>query len=348
VGNFVIHPENVPADAFGDCKPSEGQQEVIEVNPARGWASINIISATLISSPLISIDEHEMWVYAVDGRYIDPVPVDVVPAPNGNRFSVLVKLDKPPKDYTIRVANSGLNQIIGGFATLRYTHTNKHSDKTPSKPFINYAGANLTADVRFLDDIKVVSFPPSKPAQIADTTYFFNVGFFNSLFRWTLGGKQDLNISLEDTEPVLFNPHNALAQNQNLSFPTKNGTWVDLVLQMQGPQPPHPIHKHSNKAYLLGRGPGIFSYSSVAEAVQHVPQFFNLENPPLRDGFTTLPSGVDPTWLAIRYQVVNPGAFLLHCHIQTHFQGGMGIILLDGVDNFPKVPPEYLNGNGQI
>lgn len=30
----------------------------------------------------------------------------------------------------------------------------------------------------------------------------------------------------------------------------------------------------------------------------------------------------EPTWLALRYHVVNPAAFLLHCHIQVHLRGG--------------------------
>jgi hypothetical protein len=48
--------------------------------------------------------------------------------------------------------------------------------------------------------------------------------------------------------------------------------------------------------------------------------------------------------MALRYQVVNPGAFLFHCHIQTHVAGGMAIAIMDGVDKWPTVPKEYANG----
>ena len=50
--------------------------------------------------------------------------------------------------------------------------------------------------------------------------------------------------------------------------------------------------------------------------------------------------------MALRYQVINPGAFLFHCHIQTHMMGGMAVAMLDGVDAWPTVPSEYSDGNG--
>lgn len=50
--------------------------------------------------------------------------------------------------------------------------------------------------------------------------------------------------------------------------------------------------------------------------------------------------------MVLRYQVVNPGAFLLHCHVQTHVAGGMVVAMLDGVDEWPEVPEEYLENNG--
>jgi FtsP/CotA-like multicopper oxidase with cupredoxin domain len=63
------------------------------------------------------------------------------------------------------------------------------------------------------------------------------------------------------------------------------------------------------------------------------PQSF-LKTPLYRDTFVTSPNGV--AWLAIRYHVENPGAFLLHCHMETHLHSGMGMVLLDGVDAWPQ------------
>jgi len=75
--------------------------------------------------------------------------------------------------------------------------------------------------------------------------------------------------------------------------------------------------------------------------MQHIPESFNFKAPQIRDTFNTPAAETGPTWLAIRYQVVNPGPFLLHCHLQVHLSGGMAIALLDGVDKWPVVPEGY-------
>ena len=36
----------------------------------------------------------------------------------------------------------------------------------------------------------------------------------------------------------------------------------------------------------------------------------------------------------------------MHCHIQTHQNGGMALALLDGVDKWPKIPDAYLYDSG--
>jgi hypothetical protein len=40
---------------------------------------------------------------------------------------------------------------------------------------------------------------------------------------------------------------------------------------------------------------------------------------------------------------MNPGAWMLHCHIQSHLSGGMAMVILDGTDVWPDVPDEYRN-----
>ena len=283
-----------------------------------------------------------MMVYAIDGRYVEPTPVDAMYVANGFRYSVLVKLDHIPGDYTIRVANFGQSQVINSTAVLRYTDPSPRKTE-PSVPSIDIAGYNTTADTVILDDSKIIPFPVEVPSSDVASMFVLNVANYNASYRWTLGNTS-YPLQLEDSSPALFNVSNA---PQGLSVQTNNGTWVDIVVSVASAgQPPHPIHKHSNKFFVIGQGDGEWNYSSVAEAIQHVPESFNLETPQIRDTFTTPAASTGPTWLVIRYQVVNPGAFLLHCHIQVHLTGGMALALIDGVDAWPEVPPEYLHGNG--
>lgn len=39
------------------------------MDPREGWASFKFIGATFMKSLVVSIDEHPMWIYEVDGHY---------------------------------------------------------------------------------------------------------------------------------------------------------------------------------------------------------------------------------------------------------------------------------------
>ncbi|KAK3174762.1 hypothetical protein OEA41_002008 [Lepraria neglecta] len=343
-GDFTTQDSNLPAGLYSGCTPSNGSIEIIEVDASNGWASINFISAMSLKSPVVSIDEHPMWVYAVDGHYIQPQLADSIFMYNGERYSAMVQLDKVPRDYTIRVANSGADQIISGYATLSYKNGTKNNT---SVPYINYGGVNTTAGVIPLDKTILVPFPASAPAPTADATYILNLGRKGANQNWTLNGNATYGLDQDFNAPLLFSPESPDALNPNFTIRTKNNTWIDIILQVEltpatPAQPAHPVHKHSNKAYIIGSANGIFNYTSVAEAMKHMPSgTFNLQTPQLRDSFTTPSVLLGPAWVAFRYQSVNPGAWFLHCHIQTHLDGGMAMTILDGVDAWPDVPAEY-------
>ncbi|EXJ84319.1 hypothetical protein A1O3_04986 [Capronia epimyces CBS 606.96] len=343
------YPHNfsaLPADAWYDCNPTQGKTEVITVDPKLGWARLDFISPASVNTLAISIDEHPLYVFSADGKYIQPQVVQQLPISNGFRYSALIKLDKPVGDYTIRVTVSGINQINSGYATLSYRGS---AHNNTSVAYVNYAGANLTADFVAFDETAIVPFEAVAPAPVADVTHILTLEHFTQSWNWTLSGNASFAEYLENDAPLLYSPTSAQAENSNLTIRTHNGTWVDIIIVSAQPlSPPHPIHKHSNKFFVIGSGSGAFNYSSVAEAIQYIPENFNLVNPPQRDGSNVPAAPAEPSWLAIRYHSVNPGAFLLHCHVQTHFSGGMGIAILDGVDAWPKIPAEYRAGKNGL
>ena len=351
--NFTSDITKVPPGLLDGCKATNGSNEVILVDAQNGWASIHWVSAISVKTPVVSIDEHQMYVYAVDGEYITPQPADTILIYNGERYSAMVKIDKPAGDYTIRIANSAADQLLSGFATLRYANTthgyNTTSTKnstSASKPFINYGGVNVSADVVPLDTTKLQPFIPSAPAPTADATHIIKFHRLQANWGWTLSGSALWPENRDFDKQLLYYPNTPEANNNSLIIRTKNGTWVDIVMQIvldeNAPaQPAHPIHKHSNKAYLIGAGNGVFNYTDVATAMNSIPESFNLKNPSYRDSFTTPSVLQGPAWVAFRYQVVNPGAWFLHCHISTHLTGGMAMTLMDGVDAWPEIPEEY-------
>jgi FtsP/CotA-like multicopper oxidase with cupredoxin domain len=343
-GTYSHNLSALPPTVFSGCKSHQSPHEVLKVNPTHGYVSYDLISSAGVATLMFSIDEHKMIVYAVEGQYVEPVEVDAITLANGNRYSVMVKLNKPLGDYSIRLVNYGVNQVLNTTATFSYETgyviPQQKMNNGPSKPWIGITGSNTTAETVILDESTIIPFPARAPSQDVAQTHVLNIGHYQTSYRWTLGNSS-YALALEKTQPLLFHPNSSVAHS-DLTLHTKNNTWVDLIFYVNSPlQPPHPIHKHSNKYYVIGQGQGVWNYTTVAEAMEHIPESFNLKNPQYRDTFVTPPAATGPTWLAIRYHVVNPGAFLLHCHIQVHLSGGMALALLDGVDKWPTIPKEY-------
>lgn len=341
-GDWEHHPDNLPPGLNSGCEPSEGPQAGFSVDASQKWASFNFISAAGIKALVASIDEHPLYIYEVDGRYIEPQLAHSIEIYNGERYSAMVKLDKEPASYTMRVASTGAQQVISGYGTV--TYQGGEINQRESEAYINYGGAPVLDSVKPLDTSNLPPFPPIHPAQRADDFHLLTLGRISSSWQWTLDGTELFPADLDALYPIIRDPDSPQLADA-LKITTINGTWVDLVYQLEIDeptvvQPPHPMHKHSNKAFIIGRGTGKFQWSDVNEAAQQHPEIFSLNNPLYRDTFVTSPAG--ESWLAIRYQVVNPGPFFLHCHTLTHLHGGMGMVLLDGIDAWPDVPESYL------
>ncbi|PYH68666.1 L-ascorbate oxidase [Aspergillus vadensis CBS 113365] len=339
LGGFSFDESKIPPGYYQGCVPTVGEQEVLSVDARSRYVSYDLISLPGTSNLVFSIDEHPMYLYAVDGRYVDPVVVDAINVYAGSRYSVLVKLDQPISIYTVRVANKFANQIINGTALMSYTGSEPSQFNTSTR-YINEVGtaAGINGTI-ILDEAQIVPFEQEAPAPEPDQTQILQVNLYNASYRWTLGQASYPMANEDLTPPALFNYSSIPAE---YTVMTKNNTWVDIIFNMTSiGQPQHPIHKHSNKFFVLGWGSGVWKWSTVAEAMEEIPDSLNLVNPQLRDTFQTPASTPDHSWLAIRYHVVNPGPFFMHCHLSMHESGGLAVALLDGVDAWPTVPDRY-------
>ena len=331
----------LPADAYNTCIGYDGANYTSVVDPADGWKSFTYISsAGVLVLAKIAIDSHKLYVYEINGNYIVPQVVDQFILSNGERVSFFVKLDQTPGDYTIRVANEGPNQVISGFGVLSYKGGNNVASGVST---LDYGGQNTTAVVNLVNAI-AAPFPANAPAATADMSFILDIEKSpvqpTEAWAWTLSGQNSFNMSIDDTVPPLLYQDVANIAASDIILETKNNAWVDLIIKVSGPLPlPHPIHKHANKFYMIGAGVGDFNFTNTADAISAgFP--INLQNPPYVDGFTSVPASGNSTWMIFRYQVNTPGAWLLHCHVQSHFSGGMAVAILDGVDNFPTSPSD--------
>ena len=74
------YPHNfsaVPFGLFEGCNATEPDPYVLSVDVEKGWVSLNLISTASVQEMIVSIDEHPMWVYQIDGRFIEPQLADV-------------------------------------------------------------------------------------------------------------------------------------------------------------------------------------------------------------------------------------------------------------------------------
>ncbi|EOD46162.1 putative multicopper oxidase protein [Neofusicoccum parvum UCRNP2] len=110
-----------PSGAVGypECTPTYADYEIIETK-SRRWMMMNFINNGLEHPWRVSIDSHKMWVVANDAGFVDPQEVDIITLRNGQRLTVLIKLDQPPNDYAIRFHALSKKQSLQGYALLRY------------------------------------------------------------------------------------------------------------------------------------------------------------------------------------------------------------------------------------
>ncbi|KAJ9104149.1 hypothetical protein QFC19_004133 [Naganishia cerealis] len=346
------YPDQANPLTFFGCENTTSPLTVIEVNQKHGYAAVNVIHIGGLIEQKIAIDGHKFIVFAADGQYVEPQVVDILIVPVGSRFQAFVKLDNPG-NWTIRTAFSMPSQMISGYAVFSYV--DKESDSPPAKglpglcgskiftsppsdrPSFDWGG-NVLNNATSINYFKLKPFPPLAPPLTANHTLIWDVGKpINRVWSLNLDGNPFLGWR-EQATPAIVNPQPFL--DAKVAVPLTYGEVIDVIFRVPAGNPTHPFHKHDAKAFIIGEGPGVFNWSSVAEAQAHVPEYFNLKTPAVRDTFGTLPAFTQPTWLAIRWRVDSSMPVFFHCHISYHLTSGMATTFFEGLERgFPTGPP---------
>lgn len=336
-------------DLWFNCVPTSTPFEVFRVSASHKFASFNVVNSGSLLELKVSIDSHSFWVFTADGHYVQPMKVNVISVPVGERFQILVPLDQRPDDYAIRVAVNALPQYMSGYAVLSYNKGVKIFTSPPlaKNAFIDYGGNAIKGSgAVLLDPSSLHPFPAvSPPFGPADVTIRLTLERTNAR-TWTLNGVPLVPLP-DEFKPLLFNPFGVAQLDPAVYTSFRNGSVVDIIMEMKvlgpGAHPPHPVHKHNVKAFFLGSGTGEFPAPTIWEAFQNRTEGLNLIDPPLRDSFNTPATPSGSTWAAIRFLSVNPAVTFIHCHLDPHLAGGMTYVLMEGIEALPKIPQQYLN-----
>ncbi|OJJ54694.1 hypothetical protein ASPSYDRAFT_49808 [Aspergillus sydowii CBS 593.65] len=308
----------------------------IPANHTNGWLALNLVNSGAVSKLRVSLDAHTMFVYAADGLYVEMQEVKVLEIEIGQRYSVMIRLDQTPGNYYLRFATypeGDMQQVLEGRAIVSYNECMINSKAQmnvtdgPSNVWMLLNGS-AKSDAYVINPQLLSPFTPtSPPPGPAHQTHNFLINQ-TGVVTWVLN---DAPYSDPRIPIVQGKVSDGWLAKTTIHMPF-NST-IDIIMRIANNSMDvmgHPMHLHGHKFWVLGSGTGSFPYTSATDAPEPL---LNLRNPPYRDT-TNLPAS---GWAVIRYATDNPGAWILHCHIQWHMLSGMELVLVEGQDQLPAL-----------
>ncbi|KAG8765534.1 hypothetical protein FRC12_007445 [Ceratobasidium sp. 428] len=344
-------PNTVSADMWYNCANSATPFQVYTVKQSDGWTAFNLLNSGALWDLRVSIDSHKMYFFAADGEYTNVQVATSILIPIGERYQFFVKLDQTPGDYMIRTAAVVLPQILTGYSIMSYNTAKADPTKLPASksPWIDYAG-NIINGGTDLVQANLAPYPANPPPQgKADKTLVLNVTRTGE-FGWVMNGDTWYELP-DNATPLLFQPSQVSALDSKVYLSYPNNSLVDVIFTVTAGNPavhpPHPMHKHGLKGWMLGSGTGAFPYATIQDAVNAGYKGINVKNPPYRDDFVTPVDMTGKAWTAMRFRSTDPGPWIMHCHIDAHLATGMVVVLMEGAEKLTAgyVPNYYLNQN---
>ncbi|KAL4995978.1 multicopper oxidase-domain-containing protein [Aspergillus recurvatus] len=333
-----------------DCNPAEdprctGDREYFETNFTRGTKyKIGILNTGTLLTYTFWIDGHNFTVIETDFVPIEPFVTDMLNVGLGQRYEIIVEANADlanGSNFWIHAqycdSSIDLTELPSSeVGIIRYdAQDTNEPDTPPSSAQLRSVGC---ADPSPSTLVPVVRKDVGRPANEMDKEDYLTMGEMGKIptpwdpdprvHLWTI---KNTAMYIDWSTPSLAK----LASDNDTVFPPETvpvtldfstGEWVyflltsnysmDEVVTPRNLTPSvHPIHLHGHDFAILAQGEGQFTRDVVP----------NLVNPPRRDVV-----GVDVggyAWIA--FQIDNPGAWLLHCHIQYHASEGMALQFIE-------------------
>ncbi|CAG8224505.1 unnamed protein product [Penicillium salamii] len=282
---------------------------------------IRLINVAIDSQFQFSIDGHSLTVISNDFVPIKPYLADSIIVNVGQRYDVIVEANAPPGDYWLRggwvqscqgVANDHPESATG---IVRY---NLQSQRDPTST------STLSGPTSCLDEpqANLVPYLEVDVGSIIDTTVEdVNVRLTNAaMFQWTINssslvldwGRPTVQ-QIYDKERIFPSPYNVVEVEKESEAKEE---WAVLVIENKAAAffggIAHPIHFHGHDFWILAQESHPWDGSSAS---------FQTKNPVRRDTAVLPAHG----YLALAFQLDNPGAWLVHCHIAWHASMGLAL-----------------------
>ncbi|XP_074306444.1 L-ascorbate oxidase-like [Silene latifolia] len=367
-GRFNCSSVNTPTnpticDATSpDCAPF-----VLTVVPGKTYR-LRIGSLTALSALSFAIEGHKMTVVEADGHYVEPFEVQNLFIYSGETYSVLIKANQDPSRNYWATTNvvSRRPKTNTGLAIFNY-YPNTPEQIPPTTPTTgplwNNTAPRLAQSLAIKARKGFIEPPPPTSDRVIMLLNTQNK--VNGFLHWTVNnvaislpstpyvvalGEKRLKAKLhqvfdQGSPPDKYDyknydinipPVNPNGTSSNAIYKLKFDTTIDIVLQNANSLIPnnsetHPWHLHGHDFWVLGYGQGKFDPSKDYKK-------YNLVDPILKNTVPIHPYG----WTAIRFKANNPGVWLFHCHIESHFYMGMGIVFEEGIKRVGKLPSSIM------
>ncbi|PQQ04903.1 L-ascorbate oxidase isoform X1 [Prunus yedoensis var. nudiflora] len=302
---------------------------------------LRVASLTALSALSFQIEGHNMTVVEADGHYVEPFVVKNLFLYSGETYSVLIKADQDPsRNYWMTTNVVTRNATTPpGLAILNY-YPNHPRRSPPAVPPAGPAWDNVRARLDQSLAIKAhqgfIHPPPTSDRVIV----LLNNKHHQRLCPLNLTEAFDQTSPPDGYDFVNYDiyktPNNTNATVSNGIYRLQFNTTVDLILQNANTRNPnnsetHPWHLHGHDFWVLGYGEGKFDMFND-------PKKYNLVNPIMKNTVPVHRYG----WTALRFRADNPGAWAFHCHIESHFYMGMGVVFESGIDKVGKLPSSIM------
>ncbi|KAI9647765.1 hypothetical protein NHQ30_004153 [Ciborinia camelliae] len=307
------------------------------------YYSLDMVKGTTYKISMMNAGTSTQYTFWIDGHTFTVVSTDFVPIKGyqtdtlniavGQRYDIIVKANADTSNGTnfwihARDCNDPTqNSTIG---ILRYDSKSKEypPDLQDNRP--NFGCLDPTAN----DVVPVVSRKVGNPSNQLTPEQYLNASLQpfprldpnTRLVKWSLKEYPlSLNWSLPSLKLIQDNK-----DTTGVSFPKEyvpiflnypDNDWLYFLIEgMYNTTDPnvivinttHPIHLHGHDFSVLAQSNTPFNASTFS---------LNLDNPPRRDTAILPQNG----YLVIGFEMDNPGAWLLHCHISWHASSGMAV-----------------------
>lgn len=360
-GRFNCNTPGIEAWVCNAANP-ECVPYALTVVPGKTYR-LRIGSLTALSALSFEIEGHNMTVVEADGHYVDPFVVKNLFIYSGETYSVLIKADQDPsRNYWASAKVVSRNSSTpNGLAIFNYYPN--HPRRNP--PTIPPSGPRWDDVQPRLNQSRAIKARPGfihPPPQSSDRVIVMlnTQNSINGYRRWSVN---NVSFSLPHTPYLIAYKRNLLhtfdqhqlpdgydfatydinvvqnytnATTSNAAYRLKFNTTVDIILQNANTMNPnnsetHPWHLHGHDFWVLGYGVGKFDRVSD-------PSKFNLVDPIMKNTVAVHPFG----WTALRFRADNPGVWAFHCHIESHFYMGMGVVFEEGVERVGELPTSIM------